>query len=113
MYKMAFETQKLKTEVYDIIINIDMFEFEERKHVQKFITELYNQYKEVLEETLDYKKNDVVSTLISKYEIPTLSTFIGSLLRLYTKSNRLIDAFQDMEILNKLSKLISNPDFNI
>jgi Mo25-like len=55
----------------------------------------------------------VVNALVSKYDEPGMSTFIGNLLRLYTKSNKLIEAFMNMEILNKLSKLISNPDFNI
>jgi Mo25-like len=67
----------------------------------------------VLEETLDHKKKEVVSTLISKYELPGMSTFIGNLLRLFTKSHRLIEAFLDLELLGKLVKLITNPDFNI
>ncbi len=42
-----------------------------------------------------------------------MSTFIGNLLRLYTKSNKLVDAFLNLDILGKLVKLITNPDFNI
>ena len=78
-----------------------------------FICELYTQYTEVMEETLDSQKLEVVNALVGMYDTPGMSTFIGNLLRLYTKSNKLIEAFMNFEILNKLAKLISNPDFNI
>lgn len=113
MFKIALETQNLKEEMADIIMNINVLEFEARKHVQVFISELYNQFTEVIEDTLDYNKNDVVAALVSKYDMPGMSTFIGNLLRLYTKSNKLIEAFMNMDILGKLAKLITNPDFNI
>ena len=45
--------------------------------------------------------------------MPGMSTFIGNLLRLHTKSNKLVDAFLNIELLEKLVKLITNPDFNI
>ncbi len=41
-------------------MNINIFKFEDRKHVQQFITEIYNQLTEVLEETLSFKKAEVV-----------------------------------------------------
>lgn len=34
MYKIAFETQSLKDEVGEIITNINVYEFEDRKHMQ-------------------------------------------------------------------------------
>lgn len=68
---------------------------------------------EVLEDTLDHKKSEVVATLVSKYDLPGMSIFIGHLLRLFTKSNKLVDAFLNLELLGKLVKLITNPDFNI
>ena len=70
-----------------------MFEFEDRKYIQRFVSDLYNQYKEVIEESLDQYKEDVVSSLVSKYDVPGLSPFIGNILRLYTKSNKLVAAF--------------------
>ena len=33
MFKMAMETQHLKDEFAEIIMNINIFEFEDRKHV--------------------------------------------------------------------------------
>lgn len=66
-----------------------------------------------MEETLDHNKDSVVQTLLSKYELPGMSPFIGNLLRLYTKSTKLIAAFFNLEQLNNLTKLITNPDFNI
>jgi len=70
-----------------------VFEFEDRKYIQRFVSDLYNQYKEVIEESLDQYKEDVVSSLVSKYDVPGLSPFIGNILRLYTKSNKLVAAF--------------------
>jgi hypothetical protein len=113
MFKIAMETQNHKDEIAEIIMNINVFEFEDRKHVQQILTELYTQLTEVLEETLNHRKDEVVTTLVNKYELAGLSTFIGALLRLYTKSNKLVDAFLNLEILEKLTMLITNPDFNI
>lgn len=67
----------------------------------------------MLEETLNYNKQEVVKTLISKYEMPGLSPFVGNILRLYTKSNKLVDAFLNFDLLGSLVKLIANLDFNI
>jgi hypothetical protein len=97
----------------EILQNIEIFEFEDRKHLQIFITELYNQYREVIEETLDYNKTETVLELVGKYDQQGMSTFIGNILRLYTKSNKLIGAYQNIELLNKLALLITNPDFSI
>ena len=51
--------------------------------------------------------------LVGKYDQQGMSTFIGNILRLYTKSNKLIGAYQNIELLNKLALLITNPDFSI
>lgn len=67
MYKLAAETLKLKEELAYIIRNINLLEFEERKNMQLFITELYNNYTEVIEEALDYRKHEIVNSLIEKY----------------------------------------------
>jgi len=42
-----------------------------------------------------------------------MPTFVGKILRLFTKSSRLIDSFLNLELLQNLTKLITNPDFNI
>ena len=57
------------------------------------MSELYNQYKEVIEITLEHKKEEVVKTLVTKYDLPHMSSFVGLILRLFTKSNKLIGAF--------------------
>lgn len=93
MFKMAMEMQSVKEELAEVMKNIDVFEFEERKHVQHFITELFNQFKEVVEDALDLHKEEVVTALVDKYDAPGMSAFIGNLLRLYTKSSKLIGAF--------------------
>ena len=54
MFKLANESNNLKQEFSDILININLFDFEDRKHLQQFISELYNQFTEILEETLDF-----------------------------------------------------------
>jgi hypothetical protein len=57
------------------------------------LSELYNQFKEVIEITLEHKKEEVVKTLVTKYDLPHMSSFVGIILRLFTKSNKLIGAF--------------------
>jgi|LauGreDrversion4_2_1035121.scaffolds.fasta_scaffold123326_3 hypothetical protein len=66
-----------------------------------------------MEDALDQHKNEVVATLITKYDLPTLSALVGNILRLYSKSNRLIGAFQNIALLRQLAMLITHPDFNI
>jgi len=46
-----------------------------------------------MEETLFPNKDEVVLKLVEKYAEPGLSPFIGSFLRLYTKSSKLLGAF--------------------
>jgi hypothetical protein len=113
MFKIAMETHRLKDEFVDILVNMNIFEFEDRKHMMQFIVDIYTQFKEVIEDALEHRKVEVVSALINKYEIQGMSTFIGQILRLYTKSNKLIDAFLSLDVLGRLVKLITNPDFNI
>lgn len=86
MYKIAAESLNLKEELAYIIRNINLLEFEERKNMQLFITELYNNFTEVIEETLDFRKNEIVTSLIEKYIVQGMSPFAGNLLRLFTKS---------------------------
>lgn len=67
MFKIAAETHNLKDEFSEIIMNIGKYEFEDRKNIQIFITELYNNFPDVIEETLNYKKGEIVNTLVDKY----------------------------------------------
>jgi hypothetical protein len=77
----------LKDDFAEIIMNMGSFEFEDRKSMQTFITELYNNYPDVIEEALNSKKEEIVNTLVDKYPLPGMSPFVGNLLRLFTKSN--------------------------
>lgn len=67
MYKLAEETQNLKDEMAFLMVNLGDLDFEERKNVQAFITELYNNFTEVLEETFVQKKEEIVSGLVGNY----------------------------------------------
>lgn len=103
----------MNREFSEILISIELFEFEDRKHIQRFIGDLDLQFREVMEETLEAHKEEVVGSLIHKYDSPGLSPFVGNILRLYSKSNKLVGAFLKMEILQKLANYVLNPDFNI
>jgi len=50
---------------------------------------------------------------VGKYQYPGMATFAGSLIRLFTKSNRLMDAMANFGVIDQLAKLIINPDFNV
>ena len=70
-----------------LLFNLGEFDFEERKNVQSFITELYNNFTEVLEETFAEKKSEIVRGLVSKYAQSGMSTIVGNILRLFTKTS--------------------------
>lgn len=80
-------------------MNIEHFDFEDRKHVERFIGDLYNQFKEVIEEALDEHKDETIASLVKKYSISGLSPFVGTILRLYTKSSKLVTAYFNIDIL--------------
>jgi len=94
-------------------MNIELFDFEDRKHIERFIGDIYNQFMEVIEEALEDHKEETISCLVKKYKEPGLSPFIGTILRLYTKSSKLVVAYFNIELLKLLAKLIMEPDFNI
>ena len=48
--------------------------------------ELYNNFSDVLEETLFPQRSDIVKCLIEKYNAPGMATYVGSFLRLFTKT---------------------------
>ena len=40
MLKLALETKSLKREFSNILMNIDVFDFEDRKHILRFVGDL-------------------------------------------------------------------------
>jgi hypothetical protein len=42
-----------------------------------------------------------------------MSAFAGNILRIFARSSRLVAAFENIEVLQKLTTLITNPDFSI
>jgi Mo25-like len=94
-------------------MNIEIFDFEDRKHLERFVGDLYNQFKEVIEEALDENKEEIIQCLVQKYSISGLSPFVGTILRLFTKSSRLVTAYFNIDLLKQLASFILNPDFNI
>ena len=94
-------------------MNIELFDFEDRKNLERFVGDLYNQFKEVIEDALDENKEETISCLVKKYNIIGLSPFVGTILRLYSKSSRLVIAYFNIEVLKELASFVLNPDFNI
>mmetsp|Transcript_35706 Transcript_35706/g.26523 ORF Transcript_35706/g.26523 Transcript_35706/m.26523 type:complete len:115 (+) Transcript_35706:269-613(+) len=92
---------------------LECFELEDRKHMQFIILELFAAQQERVIEALHPKRMEIVTILIKKYTMPGMATFVGSLLRLFTKSNKLIDSLSSLSVLEQLADLIGNPDFNI
>lgn len=74
-------------QISQILQNIDVFEFEDRKNLQAIFLELHNNFPDVLETTLFPVKHQVVRTLIDKYNMTGMATFVGVVLRLFTKSS--------------------------
>lgn len=86
MYKLAEETNILNANVSLILQNIEVFEFEDRKTLQSIILELSNNFPDVIENTLYPERHNIVEVLVSKYSIAGMATFVGKVLRLFTKS---------------------------
>ena len=85
--KLANEAFRNREMLATVIMEIEHFEFEDRKHVQLIFTELYNNCSEVMIETLHPKRKEIVNSLLDKYTIAGMATFVGSLIRLFTRSN--------------------------
>jgi hypothetical protein len=66
---------------------MDQFELEDRKSIQAIFTELNNNFPDVIEGALYPKRNEIVQSLISKYTLPGMAVFVGSILRLFTKTH--------------------------
>jgi hypothetical protein len=66
---------------------IEHFEFEDRKHIQLIITELFNQCPHIITEALYPKRMEVVAKLIDKYPMQGMTAFAGAFLRQYTRSS--------------------------
>ena len=73
-------------QVATMLQNIEKFNFEDRKIVQSIFQELYNNFQSVIEETLHPKRFEIVQALLLKYTEQGLAVFVGSFLRLFTKS---------------------------
>jgi hypothetical protein len=50
MLKLANETLRNRTLITEILMDIDLFDFEDRKHITFMITELYNTNQELMTE---------------------------------------------------------------
>ena len=55
--------------------------------ISHIIIELFNAYTDIVAEALYPRRVEVVRNLLEKYNLPSMATFAGSLIRLYTKSN--------------------------
>lgn len=84
---MAGEFSKYKEQLYQIITEIQDFEFEDRKLVLHIITELFNSCTNLVQEALYVKRFEIVDNLIEKYNISGMATFAGPLLRLFTRTS--------------------------
>jgi len=73
--------------VSEILQNIELFDFEDRKNLLAIIMELNSNVPELVENTLDPEKENIVKAMLNKYKHPGLATTVGSILRLFTKTN--------------------------
>ena len=80
-------------------MEIEYFEFEDRKRVQLIVTELFNTSSEIMVEALHPKRKDVAKQLLEKYTLPGMATFVGSLIRLFTRSSVSILIYSDLKFI--------------
>lgn len=67
MMKLANETLRNRDMLAQIITELEVFEFEDRKHLTFLITELYNSNQELMTEALFPKRQVIVNKLVDKY----------------------------------------------
>lgn len=84
---MAEETNALAAQVSLVLQNFEAFDFEDRKALQFILLELSTSFPEVLESTFYADTQQIVKTLVAKYGQPGMATFVGKVLRLFTKSS--------------------------
>lgn len=87
MMKLANEALRNRDLLASIMKEIEFFEFEDRKHAQLIITELFNYCPEIMTEALYPRRKEIVLSLLDKYTLAGMATFMGSLLRLFAKTN--------------------------
>ena len=85
--KLANEAFRNREMLATVFMEIEQFNFEDRKHVQLIITELFNQCQEVMTEALYPMRKEIVTALLDKYTMAGMPTFVGSLIRLFTRSS--------------------------
>jgi hypothetical protein len=55
--------------------------------MQVIFTELHNNFSDLIEEALYPEREKIVRSLLDKYSLPGMATFIGSFLRFFTKTS--------------------------
>lgn len=54
-------------------------------------------------EALYPRRKEIVLSLLDKYTLAGMATFMGSLLRLFAKTNKLVDSLADIDLIKRLA----------
>ena len=84
---MAFSTTTQSNEISFILMNIEQYEFEDIKQIQTIFVELHNNFSDLIEDTLHPHRHEIIKSLLDKYTLPGMATFIGIFLRFFTKTS--------------------------
>jgi hypothetical protein len=71
----------------EIIVNLDCFDIDNRNHILLILGDLMQGEPNPIVNSLVENKSASVITLLKKYEMPTMSGFVGQMLRGFTKFN--------------------------
>jgi hypothetical protein len=98
-----------------LVTELECFDFEERKHVVELAFELLQneKTKASCDAALNDKGNQVVALFLKKYQKHDLCTYCGQYLRYFAQQENLIDNWQSMDLIKKLTSLVEHSDFNV
>lgn len=97
----------------NLIMNLELFDLEERKQVRDVIVEVYLQRKEQIEPILAEFGDKILDDLLPKYGDKNLCHSIGPILRIYTSSPILVKYFCKIEHLNLLKAVLVKSNFTV
>lgn len=106
----------LHSHPFDLLIShLDLFDFEDRKHVQAIVLELLNSdaTAHVATQQLQPSVGRLIGELLPKYKKHDIAPFVGTYFRLFATSEKLVSGWQDEGHLAALSQLILDTDFNV
>ena len=104
--QLADEMDKCSSQLKEILTNINVFDFEIRKQIETILTDLFNSNQAAMVRAFYPYKEEIAQDLLEKYSGQDLTVICGSILRLFTRSGKLVMTLATIPKLEKLTELV-------